>query len=256
MAGLYERKVAAQLKPDAALAFAHGFAILYRQIVPDPGRACFLVAPKGQGDMLREAYLRGGGLPALLAVTDDSPPDTWELAAAYAKAIGCLKGGGFPTTFREECIADQFGEQTVLCGGVVELVQAAFDTLVARGYSADNAYFECVHELKLIADLIHRYGLPGMRKRISHTAAYGGLTRGRRVVDQRVRQSMEQVLDELENGSFAREFLSSYSDPSSGIHALIDREARTQLALTGQQLHKRLADLELDDDPIFDPEKE
>jgi len=255
MAGLYARKVAGNLKPEAALVFAHGFAILYEQIVPDPGRACFMVAPKGQGDMLREAYRRGGGLPALLAVTDDSPPGTWELAAAYAKAIGCLKGGGFATTFREECITDQFGEQTVLCGGVVELLQAAFDTLVSRGYAADNAYFECVHELKLIADLLHRHGLPGMRKRISRTAAYGGLTRGPRVVDRHVRRSMERVLDEIEDGTFAREFLTRFSDPVAGIHTLSEQEARTQLALAGEQLHARLADLELDDDPIFDPER-
>ena len=256
MAGLYRRKVVQLLKPGAALAFAHGFAIVNEQIVPEPGRPCFLVAPKGQGDALREAFQRGGGLPGLLAVTEDSPPETWELAKSYAKAIGCLKGGGFPTTFREECVADQFGEQVVLCGGVMELLQAAFDTLVGRGYSPGNAYFECVHELKLIADLLHRYGLDGMRKRISRTAAYGGLTRGTRVIDQRVRQSMEGILTEIEDGTFAREFLTRYSDPGVGILALASKEAQTPLARAGRSLMQRLAALELEDDLTYDPDKE
>ncbi len=255
MAGLYRFKVAPHLQPGAALAFAHGFAVVHEQIVPEPGRPCFMVAPKGQGDMLRAAYQRGGGLPGLLAVTEDSPPETWELAKSYAKAIGCLKGGGFPTTFREECIADQFGEQVVLCGGVIELLQAAFDTLVGRGYSPENAYFECVHELKLIADLLHRYGLVGMRKRISRTAAYGGMTRGPRVIDRRVRQSMENILSEIEDGTFAREFLARYSDPGLGILALANKEAQTPLARAGHGLLQRLAALELDDDLTYDPDQ-
>jgi len=246
MAGLYEKWVAPNLKSDACLAFAHGFALVFEQIVPDPDRACFLVAPKGQGDMLREAYQRGGGLPSLIAVTDDSHADTWNLAAAYAKAIGCLKGGGFPTTFREECISDQFGEQVVLCGGVVELLQAAFNLLTERGYAAENAYFECVHELKLIADLLHRYGLEGMRKRISRTAAFGGLTRGPRVIDRKVRTRMARILDEIESGTFAEEFLTKYSDPAIGILPLAAREAESPLARTGRALHQRLEALNLD----------
>ena len=175
------------LAAGAALAFAHGFAVAFDQIVPEKGRPCFLAAPKSQGDMLVEAHERGAGVPGLLAVTDDSPPETWDLAAAYAKAVGCLAGGGFVTTFRAECVSDQFGEQAILCGGVIELLKAAFDILVEKGYGPENAYFECVHELKLITDLLARHGVDGMRERISGTAAYGGLTRGPRIVDESVR---------------------------------------------------------------------
>ena len=253
MAGLYERKVEPNLKPDAALAFAHGFAIEFEQIVPAEGRPCFLAAPKGQGDVLRELFRQGGGLPGLLAITDDSPLDTWDLAAAYAKAIGCLKGGGFPTTFREECVSDQFGEQVVLCGGVVELLQAAYETLTSHGYAPENAYFECVHELKIIADLLHRHGVDGMRKRISRTAAYGGLTRGPQLIDSAVRAKMERILDQIESGAFAREFLAKYSDPAEGIIAMASREAQSPLACTGRDLRQRLAALELDGELKFDP---
>jgi ketol-acid reductoisomerase len=246
---IYRELIAPNLRAQDALGFAHGFAIAFAEIVPDAGRPCFLAAPKGQGDRLREAFVRGGGLPGLLAVTDTAPPWTWDLAAAYAKAIGCLKGGGFKTTFREECVTDQFGEQVVLCGGVVELLQAAFDTLVARGYGSENAYFECVHELKLIADLLHRHGVDGMRRRISRTAAYGGLTRGPRVIDARVRRAMGEILDEIEAGDFAREFLARHDDAGGGIEPLAAREAASPLAQSGHRLRRRLASLGLDEDP-------
>ncbi len=239
--------LAAGMKPAAALGFSHGFAIAFDQIAPPDGATCFLVAPKGQGDMLREAFAKGGGLPGMLAVTDTSPDGTWDLAAAYAKAIGCLKGGGFRTTFREECIADQFGEQAVLCGGLIELLRAAYDTLVSRGYSKDNAYFECVHEVKLIADLLHRHGLDGMRRMISPTAAYGGLTRGPRLVDDGLRDRMSTILDEIESGDFAAEFLAdaSSADPSGA--SLAAREAASDFTATGRGLRKRLDALGLDD---------
>jgi ketol-acid reductoisomerase len=244
-AELYRTEIAAQLRDGTALGFAHGFAVAFAQIVPEPGRPCFLAAPKGQGDKLREVFRKGGGLPGLLAVTSESPPGTWELAAAYAKAIGCLRGGGFRTTFREECVTDQFGEQVVLCGGVVELLQAAFATLTSRGYGAENAYFECVHELKLIADLLHEHGIDGMRRRISGTAAYGGLTRGKRIIGAASRAEMERVLDEIENGSFAREFLSRYADDQSGTQPLAAAEAASPLARAGRALRQRLAALGL-----------
>jgi len=251
-ADLYREVVAPGLKPDAALAFSHGFAIAFGQIEPPPGRPCFLVAPKGQGDKLRTAFENGSGLPGLLAVTDGSPPGTWELAASYAKAVGCLKGGGLRTTFREECVTDQFGEQVVLCGGVIELLQAAFTTLVSRGYGAENAYFECVHELKIIADLLHRHGVDGMRSRISGTAAYGGLTRGPRLIDRRVRDEMDKILDEIESGAFAREFLAKYSDPARGTAAASRQEADSPLARAGRALRERLQGLDLEERP---PEK-
>lgn len=247
MASVYADQVAPHLRPDAALAFAHGFAVAFQQVVPEPGRPCFLVAPKSQGDALRSAFAQGDGVPGLVAVTETSPPSTWALAAAYARAIGCLRGGGLVTTFREECVADQFGEQVVLCGGVIELLQAAFDTLIARGHDAENAYFECVHELKIITDLVHRHGIEGMRRRISGTAAYGGLTRGPRVIDAATRARLAEILDEIESGRFAAEFLERHDDASGGTTALIHREAATPLVRTGRRLQKRLAGLKPDD---------
>ncbi len=236
MAAVYLDAVAPHLKPDAALGFAHGFAIAFGQIAPEPGRPCFLAAPKGQGDMLRRAHRNGGGVPGLLAVTDDSPPETWDLAAAYAQAVGCLFGGGFVTTFRDECVSDQFGEQAVLCGGVIELLKAAFEIMVEAGYGEENAYFECVHELKLITDLLHRHGVDGMRGRISGTAAYGGLTRGPRIIDDHVRDGCARVLAEIESGAFAREFLAR-ADETQG---LIRQEADGALAQAGRRVLPRL----------------
>ena len=210
MADAWRADVAPHLKPGAAIGFAHGFAIAFDQVVPEAGRPCFLAAPKAQGDLLVELHAADGGVPGLLAVTDTSPPATWDLAAAYCLAVGCLAGGGFVTTFRQECVSDQFGEQAVLCGGVIELLKASYDVLVEAGYGAENAYFECVHELKLITDLLHRHGVAGLRGRISGTAAYGGLTRGPRIIDDGTRARLREVLAEIEDGRFARELLASH----------------------------------------------
>lgn len=240
MAQVFAREVRPHLKPGAALGFAHGFAVAFGQIDPEPGRPCFLCAPKGQGDMLLAAHARGGGVPGLLAVSAGSPPATWDLAAAYALAVGCLQGGGFVTTFRQECVSDQFGEQAVLCGGVIELLKAAFDIMVEAGYGRENAYFECVHELKLITDLLHRHGIDGLRNKISGTASYGGLTRGPRIVDDRVRGVLREILAEIESGGFAREFLAGHDDPATGIAALARREAQGPLARAGRDLLPRL----------------
>jgi ketol-acid reductoisomerase len=240
MGPAYAADVAPHLRPGAAIGFAHGFAVAFGQVTPEPGRPCFLVAPKGQGDMLLAAHAEGGGVPGLLAVTDGSPPATWELAAAYALAVGCLAGGGFCTTFAAECISDQFGEQVVLCGGVIELLKAAFEVLVDAGYGEENAYFECVHELKLITDLLHRHGLDGMRRRISGTASYGGLTRGPRVIDDGVKARLKAILGEIEDGRFAREFLARHDDPTGGIAALRETEARHPLVRAGERVLPRL----------------
>lgn len=236
MKAVYEVDVASNLKQDAVLAFAHGFAVAFDQVVPEPGRACFLAAPKGQGDMLLVAHEKGGGVPGLLAVTEGSPPETWDLAAAYAKAVGCLAGGGFVTTFRAECVSDQFGEQAILCGGVIELLKAAFDILVEKGYGPENAYFECVHELKLITDLLARHGVDGMRGKISGTAAYGGLTRGPRIVDDHVRNRMREVLADIESGDFAEEFLKEHGKTGD----LAADEAQGPLAEQGRRVLPRL----------------
>jgi ketol-acid reductoisomerase len=186
--------------------------------------------------MLLQAHAQGGGLPGLVAVTDESPEATWTLAVAYASAVGCLAGGGFVTTFRDECVSDQFGEQVVLCGGVVELVKSAFDIMVDAGYGEENAYFECVHELKLITDLLHQQGVDGMRGMISGTAAYGGLTRGPRVIDDAVRQRMREILQEIEDGGFAREFLAGHAKTAD----LAAAEANGPLARTGRRMLPRL----------------
>lgn len=243
---VWEAEIAPARRPGAAVGFAHGFAVAFGLIAPPADGPCFLVAPKGQGHMLRRAYRAGGGLPSLLAAVPADDAATWRLAAAYARAIGCLRGGGFTTTFREECVADQFGEQAVLCGGVPELLAAAFETLVARGYDERNAYFECVHELKLIADLLHARGVDGMRELISPTAAYGGLTRGPRVVDAAVRERLGRILDEIESGAFAREFLADAAAGGARRRELQEREAAGPLAAAGRRLRERLARLGLE----------
>lgn len=240
MARVWTLEIEPHLGPDAAVGFAHGFAVAFDQIrIPD-GRPCFLVAPKSQGDMLIAAHEAGGGVPGLLAVTGQSPPATWDRAAAYALAVGCLVGGGFVTTFRDECVSDQFGEQAVLCGGVIELLKAAFEIMVEAGYGRENAYFECVHELKLITDLLHRYGVDGMRGRISGTAAYGGMTRGPRIIDEGVRERMREVLGEIESGGFAREFLDACRDGDRKLEELKAEEAAGPLAAAGRAVLPRL----------------
>jgi ketol-acid reductoisomerase len=232
MAVVYAEEIEPNLAPDAVLGFAHGFALAFDQIRPAPGRDCLLVAPKAQGDMLRQAHAAGGGSPGLVAVTDGGRPATWDLAAAYAKAVGCLALGGYVTTFRQECVSDQFGEQVVLCGGVIELLKSAFDIMVAGGYGEQNAYFECVHELKLITDLLHRHGVDGMRGMISGTAAYGGLTRGPRIIDEAARERMRGILREIEDGGFAREFLARHKE-TKGLAAA---EAAGNLAACGRRM--------------------
>jgi len=240
MGTVFTLEVEPNLRPGAAIGFAHGFAVAFDQIEVPAGRPCFLVAPKSQGDMLIEAHEAGRGVPGLLAVTEGSPMETWDLAAAYALAVGCLGGGGFVTTFRQECVSDQFGEQAVLCGGVIELLKAAFEIMVEAGYGVENAYFECVHELKLITDLVHRHGVDGMRGKISGTAAYGGLTRGPRLIDDSVRSRMRDILAEIENGEFARDFLAGYKDPERGIQGLVAKEASGPLAAAGRVVIPRL----------------
>lgn len=238
VAEVFEKEIKPALKPETVVGLAHGFAVAFNQI--SWSGPCFLAAPKGQGDMLLDAFASGGGVPGLLAVTENSPAETWDLAAAYAKAVGCVVGGCFVTTFRQECISDQFGEQVVLCGGVIELLQSAFDIMVEGGYGEENAYFECVHELKLITDLLHRHGIDGMRSRISGTASYGGLTRGKRIINDEVRQNMRDVLREIESGQFAEEFLARHDDPEAGIDALKEKEKASPLVKAGHRVLPRL----------------
>jgi len=204
---VYRNDVAPNLKDGATLMFAHGFNIHFGQIVPPETVDVTMVAPKGPGHIVRRQYVEGKGVPVLVAVYQDASGNAQAQALAYAAGIGGLRAGGLETTFAEETETDLFGEQAVLCGGAMELVTAGFDTLVEAGYQPEIAYFECLHELKLIVDLMWEKGIAGMRYSISDTAEYGDLTRGPRVIDENVRETMRELLAEIQSGEFAREWI-------------------------------------------------
>lgn len=206
-ADLYRAEIGPNLKAGKAIAFAHGFNIHYGQIIPPSGVDVFMVAPKGPGHLVRHQYVKGEGVPMLVAVHQDASTTARETALAYACAIGGGRAGILETSFREETETDLFGEQTVLCGGVTALIQAGFDTLVEAGYPPELAYFECLHELKLIVDLIHEGGIANMRYSISNTAQYGDVTRGPRVIDASTRHTMRHILAEIQSGRFAKEWI-------------------------------------------------
>ena len=206
-ARLYHEQIEPNLKEAAALAFAHGFNIHFQQIEPREDLDVIMVAPKGPGHLVRSTYTQGGGVPSLIAVYQDATGHAKEIALAYASANGGGRAGIIETSFKEETETDLFGEQAVLCGGASALVQAGFETLVEAGYAPEMAYFECLHELKLIVDLMYEGGIADMRYSISNTAEYGDLTRGPRVVNQETKQEMKRILDEIRNGDFAREFI-------------------------------------------------
>jgi len=204
---VYENAIRDNLKDGDMLMFAHGFNIHFNQIVPPATVDVTMIAPKGPGHLVRRVYTEGGGVPALLAVYQDASGQARQKALAYAKGIGALRAGVIETTFKEETETDLFGEQAVLCGGVSELIRAGFETLVDAGYQPEVAYFECLHELKLIVDLIHEHGISGMRYSISDTAEYGDLTRGPRIISEEVREEMAIILEEIQTGEFAREWI-------------------------------------------------
>lgn len=206
-AALYREHIEGNIKPGKALAFAHGFNIHFRQIEPRPDLDVIMIAPKGPGHLVRSTYTQGGGVPCLIAIHQDATGQAREIALAYATAIGGGRAGIIETNFREETETDLFGEQTVLCGGITALIQAGFETLVEAGYSPEMAYFECLHETKLIVDLIYEGGLANMRYSISNTAEYGDFTRGPRVVGKEARKAMKEILQEIQSGQFAREFI-------------------------------------------------
>ena len=206
-AALYREHIEGNIKPGKALAFAHGFNIHFRQIEPRPDLDVIMIAPKGPGHLVRSTYTQGGGVPCLIAIHQDATGQAKEIALAYATAIGGGRAGIIETNFREETETDLFGEQTVLCGGITALIQAGFETLVEAGYSPEMAYFECLHETKLIVDLIYEGGLANMRYSISNTAEYGDFTRGPRVVGEEARKAMKEILQEIQSGQFAREFI-------------------------------------------------
>jgi ketol-acid reductoisomerase len=206
-AEVWEAEIADGIAPGNLLLFAHGFAIHFEQIVPPAGVDVGMVAPKGPGHLVRRQYEEGNGVPCLMAVHQDATGNAHGLVLAYASAIGGGRAAIIETTFKDECETDLFGEQAVLCGGASELVRAGFETLVEAGYDPRLAYFECLHELKLIADLMYEKGIQGMRYSISNTAEYGDMTRGKRVIGESSRAAMKQILDEIQSGEFAREWI-------------------------------------------------
>ncbi len=209
-AELYERDIAPGMRDGKYLAFAHGFNIHFKQIVPPAGVNVFMVAPKGPGHLVRSEYQKGRGVPCLLAIHQDPSGDSAAVGLAYAKAIGGTRAAVLETTFKEETETDLFGEQAVLCGGLTELIRAGYETLVEAGYAPEMAYFECLHEVKLIVDLIYEGGIANMRYSISNTAEYGDMTRGKRVIGSEARKAMKAILADIQSGKFADEWMTEY----------------------------------------------
>src|SRR5438876_3236989 len=233
---VYEAGIARSLGPGKTLLFAHGFNIHFAEIVPPPSVDVAMIAPKSPGHMVRSEYQAGRGVPALVAVQRDASGHALADALAYAAGIGCTRAGVLETTFREETETDLFGEQAVLCGGVTALIKAGFDTLVDAGYSPELAYFECLHELKLIVDLMYRGGMKFMRYSISDTAEYGDYTRGPRIITDEVREEMVQILAEIQSGSFAREWIRESREGSKRFQALRKSENEHLVERVGAKL--------------------
>ena len=240
-ADLYREHVGPNLKPGDLLMCSHGFNIHFQQIAPPEGVDCALVAPKGPGHLVRSEYVAGGGVPSLIALSDGAGETSRGLALAYAKGIGGTRGGVIETTFAEETETDLFGEQVVLCGGVSELVKAGFDTLVEAGYQPEMAYFECMHELKLIVDLLYQGGLNYMRYSISNTAEYGDYTRGPRIVTDETRAEMRKILDEIRGGEFARDWILENRAGQASFKATRRREQSSQIEEVGKELRSMMS---------------
>jgi ketol-acid reductoisomerase len=239
-ADLYNREIAPHMTAGKTLMFAHGFNIHFKQIAPPPDIDVSMVAPKAPGHRVRELYTEGVGVPALVAIHQNASGQALERALAYALALGCLKAGVIETNFREETESDLFGEQAVLCGGSSELIRAGFETLVAAGYAPEIAYFECLHELKLIVDLIQEGGLGYMRYSVSDTAEYGDYTRGPRIVNEQTRAEMKKILSEIQSGDFARQWI---AENKSGRHKFLAmrEEARNQpVEKVGRELREMM----------------
>lgn len=233
---VYHRDIAPHLKKGKAIAVAHGFSLHFGQIVPPDDVDVFLVAPKGPGHLVRRMYLEGKGVPSLMAVHQDATGKAKQIALAWAKAIGATRAAVFETTIREETETDLFGEQCVLCGGLSELMTAGFETLVEAGYAPEMAYFECIHEMKLIVDLVYEAGISGMRFSISDTAKYGDLTRGKRIITEQTRAEMKKILSEIQTGAFAREWINENQAGRPVYNALMKRSAAHPVEKLGEQI--------------------
>ena len=235
-AKLYNDHLRGNMKDGAALAFAHGLNIHFRLIEPRPDLDVFMVAPKGPGHTVRAEYQRGAGVPMLLAIEQDASGNAHDLGLAYACAIGGGRAGVIGTTFREECETDLFGEQAVLCGGLTSLIMAAYETLVEAGYSSEMAYFECVHEVKLIVDLIYEGGIANMRYSVSNTAEYGDYVSGPRIIDDSVRARMRDVLDDIQSGRFTKEWMLENAAGQPSFKAMRRRAAENDIEKVGERL--------------------
>ena len=235
-AELYLNDIRDNLRQGVALAFAHGLSVHFRLIEPRPDLDVFMVAPKGPGHTVRSEYVGGGGVPCLLAVHQNPSGNATEIGLSYASAIGGGRAGILETDFREECETDLFGEQSVLCGGLTSLITAGYETLVEAGYAPEMAYFECVHEVKLIVDLIYEGGIANMRYSISNTAEYGDLTRGPRLIDERVRAEMKRILEDIQSGRFAREWVLENKAGQPSFKAQRRRAAEHPIEEVGRRL--------------------
>jgi ketol-acid reductoisomerase len=237
---VWQEDVRDGIAPGNTLLFGHGFSIHYGEVEPPPEVDVALVAPKGPGHLVRRQFLEGSGVPGLVAVQANPSGGALQLSLAYAKGIGCTRGGVIETTFKDETETDLFGEQAVLCGGVSELVQAGYETLVDAGYDPKLAYFECLHELKLIVDLMYEKGLTGMRYSVSNTAEYGDYTRGKRVISDTTRQAMKDVLGEIQSGAFAREWIAENRAGQENFKRMREEQAGHQIEREGKELRSMM----------------
>lgn len=239
-AGIYKEEIEPHLEEGNALMFSHGFNIHFGQIVPPANVDVFMVAPKSPGHMLRRMFVEGKGVPCLIAVYQDYTGKTKDISLAYAKGIGGTRAGVLETTFKEETETDLFGEQAVLCGGVTELIKAGFDTLVEAGYAPEIAYFECLHEMKLIIDLVNEGGLSLMRHSISNTAEYGDYITGQRIITEETRKEMKKILAEVQNGEFAKRWILENQAGRPVYNAIAKREKETLIEKVGAELRKMM----------------
>jgi ketol-acid reductoisomerase len=239
-AEIWESEIKDGIAPGNLLMFAHGFSIHFGQIDPGPEVDVAMVAPKGPGHLVRRQFTEGKGVPGLVAIHQDASGNARDLALAYARGIGCTRGGVIETTFKDETETDLFGEQSVLCGGVTELVRAGYETLVDAGYDPRLAYFECLHELKLIVDLMYEKGITGMRYSISNTAEYGDLTRGKRVIGAPTREAMKQILGEIQSGEFAKEWIAENRAGQENFQRMREEQKHHQVETVGHELRSSM----------------
>ncbi len=239
-AKVYKSDVEPHLTAGKTLIFSHGFNVHFGEITPPENVDVVMIAPKGPGHLVRSEYEKGGGVPGLVAIHNDASGNAMQTALAYAKGVGCTKGGVIETTFKEETETDLFGEQVVLCGGASELVKAGFDTLVEAGYQPEIAYFECLHELKLIVDLFYQGGLNYMRYSVSDTAEWGDYASGRRVINNQTREEMKKILSEIQDGSFAKKWIQENEDGRPNFNKIKEEETNHQIEKVGAELRKMM----------------